>query len=283
MYRISELTESISGGSRAAHAFVIEGRAGGARMDFISSLAAGLECSSAGARPCGKCPSCLQAAAGTNPDIIRMSKSSGSAKGSREIYRTSDAAAFIERLGMGAYGRHLIGIIDDADQMSEAVQNKLLKTLEEPSPGTVILLAASNRDSLLSTVLSRTSLIRMSDYEDVQSGITSSEEDADGPDDAAMTEAAAMFLDRSDAFCSVRSTVDKLVRKNEDAYRLLDIIEDTARERMIEAARSGRRDSAERLAAQIELVNLARMDIRRDMKNDKALKRLYLDLGGWNR
>ena len=80
MQSINELVMNITDGTRAAHAFACEGRAGEARRAFINDLAAGLLCTSpeAGARPCGRCPSCLQAAAGTSMDIVRMSTSTGS-------------------------------------------------------------------------------------------------------------------------------------------------------------------------------------------------------------
>ena len=54
-----------------------------------------------------------------------------------------------------------MGIIDNAERLSEIVQNKLLKTLEEPYPGTVIILATDNKESLLPTVRSRCVELRM--------------------------------------------------------------------------------------------------------------------------
>ena len=206
MQSINELVMNITEGARAAHAFACEGRAGEARRAFISDLAAGLLCTSpeAGARPCGRCPSCLQAAAGTSMDIVRMSTSTGSSKTGRETYRVEDASAFIERLSMGSYGRYLIGIIDEADILSETIQNKLLKTLEEPAPDTLILLGVSNRDNLLDTVQSRLSFVRTADY----SGYTASDAEAEGAEEddadaklhAAAVSIAAMYADRENTF-----------------------------------------------------------------------------------
>ena len=90
MQSIKELISSITDGSRAAHAFVIEGQNGEARSEFLSSLAAGLLCShpDPAARPCGRCPACRQVAAGTSPDVIRMTKSISSGRSGRETYKT---------------------------------------------------------------------------------------------------------------------------------------------------------------------------------------------------
>ena len=275
MHTLHELITTISGG-RAAHAFVIEGAPGHARDEFINTLAAGLDCTydAPSGRPCGRCPSCIQVAAGTNMDIVRMSKSTGSSKTGRETYRTSDASAFIERLSMGSYGRYLIGIIDDADTLSETIQNKLLKTLEEPSPDTLIILAAANRDNLLSTVLSRTSIVRTIDYTEM-----ADDEYAEG---VSQTEAvagiAAMYADHTAPFCDIRAALDKSIKSREDALQLLNAAEDIMRDRMLEAG--SRAENASGYAAAIELINTARMDVRRDMSYGKALRRLYLETGG---
>ncbi len=277
MQNIHELINNISCGARAAHAFAIEGRSGQARSAFIDTVAAGLECADEDPfrRPCGRCPSCLQVAAGTSLDIVRMSKSTGASRTGREVYRTSDAAAFIERLSMGSYGRYLIGIIDDADTLSEIIQNKLLKTLEEPAPDTILILAVTNRDNLLDTVLSRVSCVRMTDY-----GYADDEQDANDEDaaPAAAESLVQLYADQAAAFHEVRSAVDKHVRTREDALAVLDAIEDEFRQRMISGSRGYQGGSPDACARAIELVNTARMDIRRDMNHSRALRRLYLEL-----
>ena len=284
MRNINDLISNISEGTRAAHAFIIEGRSARGRSSFITSLAAGLECSAPDIdmRPCGSCPACRQVAAGTSMDIVRMSKSAGQGKSGRETYRVDDAAAFIERLSMGSYGRYLIGIVDEADTLSEIIQNKLLKTLEEPAPDTIILLGVSNRDNLLDTVQSRLSFVRTADYE----GYTASDAEAEGADevdaDAKLQSAsetiAAMYADRKHAFHEIRSALEKNIKSREDALYLLNVIEDEFRERMTAAARGERQGSPAACAHAIEEINKARMDIRREMQHTKALKRLYLDI-----
>jgi hypothetical protein len=193
-----------------------------------------------------------------------------------------DAAAFIERLSMGSYGRYLISIIDEADILSETIQNKLLKTLEEPAPDTLILLGVSNRDNLLDTVQSRLSFIRTADY----TGYTASDAEADGADGedadarlhAAAGSIAEMYADRKHAFHEVRSALEKNIKSREDALYLLNVMEDEFRERMTAAARGERQGSPAACAHAIEEINTARMDIRREMQHTKALKRLYLDI-----
>ena len=259
---LNAIIKSIAGGTNSAHAYIVEGRAGSGRDEFIKKLSMGLECrcDDVSARPCGSCDACRQVAAGSSMDIVRMQMSG------KTGYKTEDANAFSSRLDMGAYGRYLIGIIDDADSLSETVQNKLLKTLEEPRPDVILLLGNSNPDHLLSTVRSRCSTIRLQ----------ASQEDADGTESekTEALKAAASLLGGEGAFCEFREALEKSVKTRSDALMLIDQAEEGFRERM----RAG--DMPAAMADRLELCEKARADIERDMDRNKALKRLRLELTG---
>ncbi len=259
---LNAIIKSIAGGMSSAHAYIVEGKAGSAREDFMKRLSMGLECRNAdvSSRPCGICDACRQVAAGSSMDIVRMQMSG------KNGYKTEDANAFCSRLDMGAYGRYLIGIIDDADSLSETVQNKLLKTLEEPRPDVILLLGTSNPDHLLSTVRSRCSTIRLQSGPDAPDEAESEKEEA--------VKAAAALLSGEGAFCEFRDAIEKCVKTRGDALLLIDYAEDGFRGRMM----SG--DSPAAMADRIELCEKARADIERDMDRNKALKRLRLELTG---
>lgn len=264
MRDIKDLIANITGGASSAHAYIVEGRAGSARSGFIDELAMGLECTGAEAknRPCGRCSACRQVAAGTSLDVIRMQMSG------RTGYRTEDANAFAERLDMGAYGRFLIGIIDYADSLSEIVQNKLLKTLEEPRGNVILILGTSNRDHLLSTVRSRCSVIRLCDYVELP--------EDEASDDAELRAAAELLADGKTEFFRFREALDKCMKERPDALLLIDMAEDVLRERML----AGRRqeDPPAVCAAKLELAEKARADIGSGMDKNRALKRLFLEI-----
>ncbi|MBQ6438703.1 MAG: hypothetical protein IJJ06_01030 [Mogibacterium sp.] len=259
---LNTIIKSITGGASSAHAYIIEGKAGSGRDEFIKKLSMGLECrcTDVASRPCGSCNACRQIAAGSSMDIVRMQMSGKTA------YKTEDANAFSSRLDMDAYGRYLIGIIDDADSLSETVQNKLLKTLEEPRPDVILLLGTSNPDHLLSTVRSRCSTIRLQPEQAAP--------DEEEKERADALRAAAEMLGGKGAFCEFREAIEKNVKTRADAITLIDQAEDGFRERMM----SG--DSAAAMADRLELCEKARADIERDMDRSKALKRLRLELTG---
>ena len=241
MRDIAELIENLRSGESAAHAYILEGRNRESRSGFTNELVSGLGCSSL--------------------DIVRMEMSGKSG------YKVEDASAFSERLTMGAYGSFLGGIIEDADSMSETVQNKLLKTIEEPHSSVVLLLGTSNPDHLLSTIKSRCVTIRVSDY-----GF----DEEDGKEAERLGEIAevASLLTDVSHFHEFRDAANKNVKSKADALALLDVLEDRLRENMI----SGEDPAA--YAERIELAETARADIERDMDKIKALKRLFLELKG---
>ena len=258
---LNSIIKSIAGGSSSAHAYIIEGKPGSGRDGFITKLAMGLECldPDISVRPCGRCSACRQVAADSSMDIVRMQMSG------KTGYKTEDANAFSSRLDMGAYGRFLVGIIDDADSLSETVQNKLLKTLEEPRPDVILLLGTSNPDHLLSTVRSRCSSIRIQ---------SDNSEDEASEELTKEIENAALLLSGGGAFCEFRDAMEKAVKTRADALTLIDRTEEIFRERMM----SG--DMPSDMAARLELCEKARADIERDMDRNKALKRLRLELTG---
>lgn len=219
----------------SAHAYIVEGK-GASRQDFVRKFIKGLN------------------GEDENPlDVIHMEKSGKTA------YMTKDATALIERLSMGAYGKHVIGVIDEADALSETVQNKLLKTLEEPEPGVIIILATSNVDNLLSTVRSRCNLIRVSDFEQTETDET----------DSKIAEMADFMLEKHN-FYEYRDLIDKKVKTQEDAIKLLSAIEESCHAEMINGNRL--------MANSIELIETARQDIYLGMHYSKALRRLCLEL-----
>ena len=100
--------------------------------------------------PCGKCLSCIQAQSGNQPDIITITHAKPNSIGVDEIRRMR------ADLQIKPYANpHKIYIIPDAEKLTVAAQNALLKTLEEPPEYAVILLIANGVSSFLPTIMSR--------------------------------------------------------------------------------------------------------------------------------
>jgi DNA polymerase-3 subunit delta' len=105
---------------------------------------------------CGQCRSCLLFAAGTHPDFATLSfglRKDGVQRSEIVVDQIRELSA---RLAMSSqFGGWQIVCIDPADAMNAAAANALLKTLEEPSPQTLLLLVADAPWRLPQTIRSR--------------------------------------------------------------------------------------------------------------------------------
>jgi len=112
---------------------------------------------------CGACLSCLQAASGAHPDI-RVVDTAFQAALLDEAESANLKIDTMRELTRWAQQKPMLSnwkvfIVRDAEAMMPPAQNALLKTLEEPPPGTVVILTVSKKTSLLATILSRSCLV----------------------------------------------------------------------------------------------------------------------------
>ena len=135
---------------RIGHAYIFSGSAGIGKKTVAHIYAEMLICDAPDTSgPCGKCQACRLLGSGTNPDF-RLIKAEGSSIGVDEIREIQSSVAI-----KPMYSKRKVYIIEDADNMTVQAQNCLLKTLEEPPSHVVLILTASNYESLLETIRSR--------------------------------------------------------------------------------------------------------------------------------
>lgn len=142
---------------RLAHAFVFTGPAGVGKRMVAGALALGVHCETRPFEACGACNACRTIAAGTHPDVRTID---GALEGKRDV-SIEQVRELQRELGFRSLsGRPKIGIIDDAHLLTAQAQNALLKTLEEPSGDSVLILVAVQASALLPTILSRCQQLR---------------------------------------------------------------------------------------------------------------------------
>jgi DNA polymerase-3 subunit delta' len=136
---------------RLPHALLFTGPPGVGKSLVARRLAARIACRGSGEAPCGECEGCLQIAAATHPDLSSI----GLPDGKKEIgvEHARRLKHFAQMRAVAAPRK--MAIVDDADRLSIAAQNALLKTLEEPPGRALLVLIAASPGSLLPTVRSR--------------------------------------------------------------------------------------------------------------------------------
>jgi DNA polymerase-3 subunit gamma/tau len=98
--------------------------------------------------PCGKCDSCVAIAGATSLDVIEMDAASNNSVDDIRDLREKVAYAPVS-------GRHKVYILDEAHMLSPQAWNAFLKTLEEPPPRTIFVLATTEAQKVLPTVVDR--------------------------------------------------------------------------------------------------------------------------------
>src|SRR4051794_4727344 len=112
-------------------------------------LAASLNCvNGPTVSPCGECDSCVSIASATSLDVMEMDAASNNSVDDIRELREKVAYAPVS-------GRHKVYILDEAHMLSPQAWNAFLKTLEEPPPHTIFVLATTEANKVLPTVVDR--------------------------------------------------------------------------------------------------------------------------------
>ncbi|HYO62010.1 MAG TPA: DNA polymerase III subunit gamma/tau, partial [Actinomycetota bacterium] len=122
---------------RVAHAYLFTGPRGTGKTSTARILAKALNCEQGPTpSPCGKCESCRSISDGSSLDVIEMDAASHS-----KVDETRDILAGVPLATAG--GRKKVYVIDEVHMLSAGSFNALLKTLEEPPPHVVFILATT--------------------------------------------------------------------------------------------------------------------------------------------
>jgi DNA polymerase III subunit delta' len=138
---------------RMPHALLLSGPRGVGKGAFAEALARALLCRAPDAegQACGQCPPCLQGEAGSSPDFLRVSpEEEGKAI---KVDQVRELCAGLALTSHG--GGFQVALVRPAERMNLNAANSLLKTLEEPTANTVLLLVTERPAQLPATIRSR--------------------------------------------------------------------------------------------------------------------------------
>src|SRR5690606_28392038 len=139
---------------RLPHALLVQGADGLGKRAFSAWLGAAVLCERSAQgelEMCGACASCALIKARTHPDLLWVAPEEG-----KQQISIDQVSAAADRLTRTSFRRgYKVAALEPAHLMSTGATNSLLKTLEEPSPPSLLILITSQPSLLLATVRSR--------------------------------------------------------------------------------------------------------------------------------
>ena len=134
---------------RICHAYLFTGPRGTGKTSSARILAKSLNCEKGPTvTPCQICSQCIEIKEGNSPAVFELDAASNNS--------VDDARALIERAPLVAQGgRHKLYIIDECHMLTKEAFNALLKTIEEPPPGVIFVLATTEEHKVPPTIVSR--------------------------------------------------------------------------------------------------------------------------------
>ncbi len=134
---------------RIAHAYLFTGPRGTGKTSSARILAKSINCDRGPTvSPCLECPSCESIKNSSSPSVFEIDAASNNS--------VDDARALIERAPLATQdGKHKLYIIDECHMLTKEAFNALLKTIEEPPPNVVFVLATTEEHKVPPTIVSR--------------------------------------------------------------------------------------------------------------------------------
>jgi len=158
--REKEILERALDSRRVAHAYLFSGPPGIGKRTLAMAFARAMNCSESKLGYCGVCRDCSAIDSGNHENVIEVvpEDKDGEAM-ANGIIRIARIREVIKALHFRAQRGRRVVVIDDAHRFAPQAANAMLKTLEEPPEGAVIILVSSRARSLLPTIISRCQLL----------------------------------------------------------------------------------------------------------------------------
>ncbi|WP_303858091.1 hypothetical protein [Aminicella lysinilytica] len=250
--------------NRVAHAYLIEGDNNVNKMGFAKEFAKALLCREKPGEGCDHCATCRKIDDDNYEDIYMIEPVWNDKKTKCSIKTAAVKELLSDLKARPTGGDRNIAIINGGDNMVIEAQNKFLKTLEEPNPGTVIMILSENRDNLLPTINSRCITYRLIDFEG-----------SDKNEMVAFAGEIAEMIGNRDFFYDIVKKLDSKIGDSREAEAFLDGLENVFGDMLINGSDTFGR---ERISNGVSYIEDSRRELRGNVIYKYSIRNLILKL-----
>lgn len=276
--RLSEaiLNDSIS------QTYIFESDASTDKRGFAIAFAKAVLCENKRGYGCDACSACRRIEAGSYEDlyITEPEKKNGGRVASVRDEKAEEVQVRLKSKPRA--GERNIAVIDGADTITQRAQNRLLKTLEEPAPGTVIILLSENSENLLPTIRSRAVICKLNN---ARQNAEIKDSEPNNPENK-LARGMLSAVESGITFAEMKRRVSSEIKDRESAQAFLNYMEILLARDLREAALNSR-DSmgdetedhvVEKLTAAVGSVEEARTSILKNVSYQYMIRRMLLKL-----
>ncbi len=261
--KLIERLRYLSKSENLSHAYIFEGDSCVNKVLIADCFVKAILCENNKGIGCDNCSVCHKIEHSNHEDIIYVDSDGKSIKDEaiEELQTRLKKKPF--------FGERNIAVIKKADSMTLRAQNRLLKTLEEPPKGTIIILLSENIENLVQTILSRCVIFRVNPFETISYGKIKEE-----------AQLLVRMLLNKEPFYSLKMKINELAEDKDAAMKLLDAMELLYRDLAIINTKESRNYKKEDIYRAVDLIEEARRDLQRGISVGYAMKNLIIKIGG---
>lgn len=267
--KLVEQLRQVALGGQVHHGYILEGPLSVDKTRIAKSFAQALLCKVLPGEGCGTCDICIKIETENHIDLAFIRASKAETSKSYSI-KDGDIESLIRRLQKKPFeGQRNIGIVESVETITPRAANRLLKTLEEPPVGTVIMLLCENSNVLPRTIVSRCVLGRIQEHES-----SFSEE---------ITEQArelVYLLIEKAPFYKTKKLIDKLNQEKEQVIVYLECLESIYGDLMRGKGTKSELFRREYVFNAIDAIETAKNDIKNNIGARYVMMNLILRIGG---
>lgn len=261
--KLIERLRYLSTSGNLSHAYIFEGDSCIDKVLLVNCFIKAILCKQNKGQGCENCLICHKINHSNHEDIIYVEADGKSIKDEaiEELQTRLNKKPF--------FGDRNIAVIKNADTMTIRAQNRLLKTLEEPPLGTIIILLSENVENLVQTILSRCVVFRVNAFETLEYGEIKQQ-----------AQLLIRMLLNKEPFYLVKLKVNEFAEDRDSAMKLLDSMELIYRDLVIANTKESRNYRKKDIYKSVELIEEARRDLQRGISIGYAMKNLIIKIGG---